>query len=305
MAASSLEKTLNDPCTAIRAWSDAKTFSKAPNKEKYYCETTVEKTNTQNEVHDWTDMTAEAWCSNHWNFTVYGRSEHYSGYYASAICKDNPVDRHTYLRMIGSGIDDRWTAEDFFKGLNGLDENENYSCANNAKYILSLINTDENEAPYNDFYYYEGENGQSGPAVNDFICKDGKLVEAKDEQDACNAAFEKTDICTYMKEYYRYEGTATEGEWKKITTAEEYCNEQLKAATGMESCSVSNVQAYCSSAAGQNDPSDCGQSFTFFNFQCELPEGLLYEGQQNMRCDYDWECNGSDDDYCIRWGFSA
>ena len=202
MAASSLEKTLNDPCTAIRAWSDAKTFSKAPNKEKYYCETTVEKTNTQNEVHDWTDMTAEAWCSNHWNFTVYGRSEHYSGYYASAICKDNPVDHHTYLRMIGSGIDARWTAEDFFKGLNGLDENENYSCANNAKYILSLINTDENEAPY-----------------NDFICKDGNLVEAKDEQEACNAAFEHSEICTYMKNKYMYNGT----EWVPYVL-NDYCD---------------------------------------------------------------------------------
>ena len=113
--------------------------------------------------------------------------------------------------------------------------------------------------------------------------------------------------CVFVELYEERETficNQTKGEWVK-KTAEEYCNEQLKAATGMESCSVSNVQAYCSSAAGQNDPSDCKTSFTFFNFQCELPEGLLYEGQQNMRCDYDWECNGSDDDYCIRWGFSA
>jgi hypothetical protein len=39
-------------------------------------------------------------------------------------------------------------------------------------------------------------------------------VEAKDEQDACNAAFEKTDVCTYMKELYEYTGS----KWEKMTT---------------------------------------------------------------------------------------
>ena len=289
MAASSLEKTLNDPCTAIRAWSDAKTFSKAPNKEKYYCETTVEKTNTQNEVHDWTDMTAKAWCSNHWNFTVYGRSEHYSGYYASAICKGNPVDHHTYLRMIASGSDSRWTAEDFFKGLNGLDEN--FSCANNNKYISSLINTDED--PYNDFYYYEGENGQSGPAVNDFICKNGYLVEAADVQEACNAAFEKTEVCNYMKESYVFDNAAQL--WKKIS---EYCDQQLNAIFGIESCSETNINAFCDSE--ENSELDiCTDGAQSFWYECALPG----ENNAPWKCDMDWNCD--DGMGCIQWHFEA
>ena len=206
--ASDLEKTLNDPCTANRAWNDVKTFSKAPKKDVYYCETTVEAFYDVKEVHDWTEMTAAAWCSNNWDYTQRGHNEAGSDY-ASAICKGNPVDHHTYIYTNSTDGGGLRTAEVFFTVLNYL--SEEISCAGNKKYITSLTNT-KDDYPNETFYHYEGSNGQPGPLVNDFICKEGYLVEASGVQEACNAAFEKTEICTYMNEQYEHNGSG----WVKM-----------------------------------------------------------------------------------------
>ena len=296
--ASDLEKTLNDPCTANRAWNDVKTFSKAPKKDVYYCETTVEAFDDVKEVHDWTEMTAAAWCSNNWDYTQGGHYEVGSDY-ASAICKGNPVDHHTYIYTNSTGGGGLRTAEVFFTMLNYL--NEEISCAGNKKYITSLTNT-EDDYPNETFYHYEGSNGQPGPLVHDFICKEGYLVEASGVQEACNAAFEKTDICTYMKEYYRYEGTATEGEWKKITitTAEQYCDLMLEIRYGVASCSTSDFTSFCESHSTEEVCDANG----WVDFSCVPPSNLEYttdgcssDGQ--YRCegsvgssDFNWTCSG-------------
>ena len=276
--ASDIEKTLNDPCTANRAWNNTKTFSKAPKKDVYYCETTIEAFDDVKEVHDWTEMTAAAWCSNNWEYTLGGREE-VGSEYASAICKGNPVDHHTYIYTNSTGGGGLRTAEVFFTMLNYL--NEEISCAGNKKYITSLTHT-EYDNPNETFYHYEGSNDQPGPLVNDFICKEGYLVEASGVQEACNAAFEKTDICKYMKETYIY--VAEDDMWKKYT-AEDACNDRLKSALGIESCNVANVQAYCNieqqKDEGQQDDR-CSDGVMSFYFNCELPSDVFDQ--------YLWTC---------------
>lgn len=287
--ASDLEKTLNDPCTANRAWNDVKTFSKAPKKDVYYCETTVEAFDDVKEVHDWTEMTAAAWCSNNWDYTQGGHYEVGSDY-ASAICKGNPVDHHTYIYTNSTGGGGLRTAEVFFTVLNYL--NEEISCAGNKKYITSLTNT-EDDYPNETFYHYEGSNGQPGPLVNDFICKEGYLVEASGVQEACNYTFAKTEVCNYMRESYVYDDA--DQLWKKIS---EYCDQQLNANFGIESCSETNINAFCGSE--ENSELDiCTDGAQSFWYECVLPG----ENSNPWKCDMDWNCN--DGMGCIQWHFEA
>ena len=399
--ATELEVTLdaakNAPCTAkLVHEEDGWTFSK---NNLYYCgRKGIE--NTNDHEHNWLNMTSYLWCSVK-SKSLAGHENCTGGYEACSICNDIPegVEESgtTFIYRANSGATETVTAETYF----GVD------CSQEPKFIGNLESYEKGWYEFSDgVYMYKADNS----LVHDFICKNGHVAEAADANEACNAAFAKTEICTYMNEQYEHNGSGwvkmncstlhdengretkgrlctmadgsehyrewdhedsyqvgigsststmyykdkwydvsdycatkgdhcykegqeptdmtssidcefvrpymekevfycdqTDGVWKKdlVTSAEDYCNRKLKMEYGIVSCSVSNVQAYCSSAAGQNDPNNCGTSFTFFNFQCELPEGLLYEGQQNMRCDYDWDCNGSDDDGCIRWGFSA
>ena len=289
IVASDLEKSLNDPCTANRAWNDVKTFSKAPKKDVYYCETTVEAFDDVKEVHDWTEMTAVAWCSNNWDYTQGGHYEVGSDY-ASAICKGNPVDHHTYIYTNSTGGGGLRTAEVFFTMLNYL--NEEISCAGNKKYITSLTNT-EDDYPNETFYHYEGSNGQPGPLVNDFICKEGYLVEASGVQEACNYTFAKTEVCNYMRKSYVYDDA--DQQWKTIS---EYCDQQLNANFGIESCSETNINAFCGS--GENSELDiCTDGAQSFWYNCVLPG----ENSDPWKCDMDWNCN--DGMGCIQWHFEA
>jgi hypothetical protein len=224
-----------------------------------------------NDKHDWTKPNAEEWCNNgHWKF-LNGVTKvlkvddltpggEYEGPYA--ICDNVPEDITTYIltySLCGSSTANsvgETTAEEYFYA----------NCDRTPNFI--------NDNLYNSIYTNGGER------VHDFVCKKGndgqvRFREAVDEQEACNAAFDKDELCKYMKEAYRFD--ATDGLWKKIT-AEEYCNEQLNNAyDGLQSCSTSEVNAFCSIEGNSGDGNaPCAKGE--FWYRCTLPEALQDDG---------------------------
>ena len=204
--------------------------------------------------------------------------EETSGPYA--LCDNLPNDMTTY--MLGYSLSGSSVTS---VGTDNADHYFDYPCEQNSKYISDKL--------------YDYTYTKDDKHVHDFICKtDNKgnvrLREAVDEQEACDSAFARTDICKYMKEAYRFD--ATDGLWKKIT-AEEYCNEQLNNAyDGLQSCSTSEVNAFCSIEGNSGDgdaPCPNGE----FWYQCTLPEALqddgVYMDCQKEEDTYKWSSHGA------------
>ena len=150
-----------------------------------------------NDGHNWRTLTAEEWCPTHGKNLTGGEKYH-------GICDDAPGDNTTYL-LIGSAsswaqVPDpyRWN-EDNISTADKEAVNNQLISGNNCTEtdIVNLLNG----------YVFAGTTDR----VNDLVCKNGKLRPAMDEQEACDAAFETTEACKYMEEWYLYEG----GSWKK------------------------------------------------------------------------------------------
>ena len=201
--ATELEVTLdaakNAPCTAkLVHEEDGWTFSK---NNLYYCgQKGIE--NTNDHEHNWLKMTSDLWCSvkskplaDHENCT--GDDE------ACSICNDIPEgvkeSGMTFIYRANSGATETVTAETYF----GVD------CSQEPKFIGNLESYEKGSYNFSENKYkYTVDNS----LVHDFICKEGYLVEASGVQEACNAAFEKTEICTYMNEQYEHNGSG----WVKM-----------------------------------------------------------------------------------------
>jgi hypothetical protein len=268
--ASSIEKSLNEACSAERAHAsnEEKTFD---SEEKYVCDVVGEENPHE---HDWVAMTATAWCAK--NKKLFGNNVEWDVY---ALCADNPVDGKTYLVQESSGDETWYAAEDFFR-QRYEDVGEN-PCANNAKFIHALIGY------HDDIFTYKEDNSY----VHDFVCKNGKLVEAKDEQDACNAAFEKTDLCTYMKEMYEWNGT----KWVKFSL-EQYCNAWFNSLEQHYNTWSEYVDAICPPNPDEASYDQCLMDF-WQNYQCSAPNGYPYDqcpircsGSDNADGGISWEC---------------
>ena len=282
------ETAVDKPCTKNIADAETVTLFNGPNSKVYLCKNTPIPGNLG--AHDLVEATREAWCAENRKLLAGHDEECLAGEEVCTICDNIPEgiegSGKTYIKRSTSGEVETVTAESFF----------NVDCAEEPHFIGDL-------ASYQFGYYNEYGEDQykytDNSLVHDFICNEkGDVAEAADEQEACNAAFEKTDICKYMKEYYRYEGTATEGEWKKITTAEEYCDLMLEIRYGVASCSTSDFTSFCESHSTEEI---CDG---WVDFSCVPPSNLEYttdgcssEGQ--YRCegsvgssDFNWTCSG-------------
>jgi hypothetical protein len=201
--ATELEVTLdaakNAPCTAkLVHEEDGWTFSK---NNLYYCgQKGIE--NTNDHEHNWLNMTSDLWCSvkskplaGHENCTDF--------YEACSICNDIPEGVEgsgtTFIHRSYSGASETVTAETYF----GVD------CSQEPKFIGNLESYEKGWYEFSDdVYKYTVDNS----LVHDFICKNGHVAEAADANEACNATFEKTEICTYMNEQYEHNGSG----WVKM-----------------------------------------------------------------------------------------
>ncbi len=201
--ATELEVTLdaakNAPCTAkLVHEEDGWTFSK---NNLYYCgQKGIE--NTNDHEHNWLKMTSDLWCSvkskplaDHENCT--------GGNEACSICNDIPEgvkeSGMTFIYRANSGATETVTAETYF----GVD------CSQEPKFIGNLESYEKGEYNFSENKYkYTVDNS----LVHDFICKNGHVAEAADANEACNATFEKTEICTYMNEQYEHNGSG----WVKM-----------------------------------------------------------------------------------------
>jgi len=281
------ETAVDKPCTKNIADAETVTLFNGPNSKVYLCKNTPTPDNLG--AHDLVEATREAWCAENRKLLAGHDEECLAGEEVCTICDNIPEgiegSGKTYIKRSTSGEVETVTAESFF----------NVDCAEEPHFIGDL-------ASYQFGYYNEYSEDQykytDNSLVHDFICNEkGNVAEAADEQEACNAAFEKTNICKYMKETYIY--VAEDDMWKKIT-AEEYCNQQLKAATGMESCNVTNVNDFCGSSLGL-ESGLCDDGAENFQYRCDLPEGL--NGIPYLDCNMDWNCN--DGMGCIQWHFEA
>jgi len=281
------ETAVDKPCTKNIADAETVTLFNGPNSKVYLCKNTPTPDNLG--AHDLVEATREAWCAENRKLLAGHDEECLAGEEVCTICDNIPEgiegSGKTYIKRSTSGEVETVTAESFF----------NVDCAEEPHFIGDL-------ASYQFGYYNEYSEDQykytDNSLVHDFICNEkGNVAEAADEQEACNAAFEKTNICKYMKETYIY--VAEDDMWKKIT-AEEYCNQQLKAATGMERCNVTNVNDFCGSSLGL-ESGLCDDGAENFQYRCDLPEGL--NGIPYLDCNMDWNCN--DGMGCIQWHFEA
>ncbi len=286
------ETAVDKPCTKNIANAETVTLFNGPNSKVYLCKYTPIPGNLG--AHDLVEATREAWCAENRKLLAGHDEECLAGEEVCTICDNIPEgiegSGKTYIKRSTSGEVETVTAESFF----------NVDCAEEPHFIGDL-------ASYQFGYYNEYSEDQykytDNSLVHDFICNEkGNVAEAADEQEACNAAFEKTDICKYMKEYYRYEGTATEGEWKKITitTAEQYCDLMLEIRYGVASCSTSDFTSFCESHSTEEVCDANG----WVDFSCVPPSNLEYttdgcssDGQ--YRCegsvgssDFNWTCSG-------------
>ena len=284
------ETAVDKPCTKNIADAETVTLFNGPNSKVYLCKNTPTPDNLG--AHDLVEATRDAWCAENRKLLAGHDEECLAGEEVCTICDNIPEgiegSGKTYIKRSTSGEVETVTAESFF----------NVDCAEEPHFIGDL-------ASYQFGYYNDYSEDQykytDNSLVHDFVCNEkGNVAEAADEQEACNAAFEKTDICKYMKEYYRYEGTATEGEWKKITitTAEQYCDLMLEIRYGVASCSTSDFTSFCESHSTEEI---CDG---WVDFSCVPPSNLEYttdgcssEGQ--YRCegsvgssDFNWTCSG-------------
>jgi uncharacterized protein (TIGR02145 family) len=149
--------------------------------------------------HDWRTVTAEEWCPTHGKNLTGGDGYH-------GICDDVPGDNTTYL-LIGSASS--WAQVPNTYRWN----DDNITTADKKAVEAQLISgnscTDKDIVSLLYDYTIKGTTDR----VHDFICKDGKLRVANDEQDACGAAYETTVLCKYMKNWYMYDN----GTWRKPT----------------------------------------------------------------------------------------
>lgn len=260
------ETAVDKPCTKNIADAETVTLFNGPNSKVYLCKNTPDGDNSR----DLVEATREAWCAENRKLLADHDEECQAGEEVCTICDNIPEgiegSGKTYIKRSTSGNVETVTAESFF----------NVDCAEVPHFIGDL-------ASYQFGYYNEYSEDQykytDNSLVHDFICNEkGNVAEAADEQEACNAAFEKTDICKYMKEYYRYEGTATEGEWKKITTAEEYCNLMVKKEKGWNDCSYESIAAAEGPEGGcAEDDASCQQwEMLVFDYTCFVPSGLTW-----------------------------
>ena len=201
--ATELEVTLdaakNAPCTAkLVHEEDGWTFSK---NNLYYCgQKGIE--NTNDHEHNWLNMTSYLWCSVK-SKSLAGHENCTGGYEACSICNDIPegVEESgtTFIYRANSGATETVTAETYF----GVD------CSQEPKFIGNLESYEKGWYEFSDgVYMYKADNS----LVHDFICKNGHVAEAADANEACNATFEKTEICTYMNEQYEHNGSG----WVKM-----------------------------------------------------------------------------------------
>ena len=261
------ETAVDKPCTKNIADAETVTLFNGPNSKVYLCKNTPIPGNLG--AHDLVEATREAWCAENRKLLAGHDEECLAGEEVCTICDNIPEgiegSGKTYIKRSTSGEVETVTAESFF----------NVDCAEEPHFIGDL-------ASYQFGYYNEYSEDQykytDNSLVHDFICNEkGNVAEAADEQEACNAAFEKTDICKYMKEYYRYEGTATEGEWKKITTAEEYCNLMMKKEKGWAECSYEAIAAVEHPNECAEDDAGCQQwEMLVFDYTCFVPSGLTW-----------------------------
>ena len=201
--ATELEVTLdaakNAPCTAkLVHEEDGWTFSK---NNLYYCgQKGIE--NTNDHEHNWLNMTSYLWCSVK-SKPLAGHENCTGGYEACSICNDIPegVEESgtTFIYRANSAATETVTAETYF----GVD------CSQEPKFIGNLESYEKGWYEFSDdVYMYKADNS----LVHDFICKNGHVAEAADANEACNATFEKTEICTYMNEQYEHNGSG----WVKM-----------------------------------------------------------------------------------------
>lgn len=261
------ETAVDKPCTKNIADAETVTLFNGPNSKVYLCKYTPIPDNLG--AHDLVEATREAWCAENRKLLADHDEECLAGEEVCTICDNIPEgiegSGKTYIKRSTSGEVETVTAESFF----------NVDCAEEPDFIGDL-------ASYQFGYYNEYSEDQykytDNSLVHDFICNEkGNVAEAADEQEACNAAFEKTDICKYMKEYYRYEGTATEGEWKKITTAEEYCNLMVKKEKGWAECSYEAIAAVEHPNDCAEDDAGCQQwEYNVSDYTCFVPSGLTW-----------------------------
>ena len=261
------ETAVDKPCTKNIADAETVTLFNGPNSKVYLCKNTPTPDNLG--AHDLVEATREAWCAENRKLLAGHDEECLAGEEVCTICDNIPEgiegSGKTYIKRSTSGEVETVTAESFF----------NVDCAEEPHFIGDL-------ASYQFGYYNEDSEDQykytDNSLVHDFICNEkGNVAEAADEQEACNAAFEKTDICKYMKEYYRYEGTATEGEWKKITTAEEYCNLMMKKEKGWAECSYEAIAAVEHPNDCAEDDTGCQQwEYNVYDETCFVPSGLTW-----------------------------
>ncbi len=157
-----------------------------------------------NDKHDWGKTTAKEWCQSHgkalYSISSILEAEPSQDNDYIGICDDVPDDETTYILTAGSGSS--WaadwdeqvvTAEQKAKDTHQMNESSN-SCTQTD--IIDFL----------DGVFYLADNGKR-EQVHDLICKNGKLRQAANEQEACNTAFKKTDKCKYMQNAYEYDGT--------------------------------------------------------------------------------------------------
>ena len=261
------EIELDKPCTSNLVMTNALSEDL-----KYRC-VTIDGMN------DWTELSHDfyvnLWCekNNAWNYvTENGQTENHCESNTDgdcAVCSGLPDDITTYiLTHIGTSSSTQ-TAE---KRLAN-----DKTCSDNPKMIVTGLNN-----------YTHAANSET---VHDFVCKNGKLVEAKDEQDACNAAFEKTDLCTYMKEMYEWNGT----KWVKLSL-EQYCNAWFNSLEQHYNTWSEYVDAICPPNPDEASYDQCLMDF-WQNYQCSAPNGYPYDqcpircsGSDNADGGISWEC---------------
>ena len=202
----------------------------------------------------------------------------YAGTYA--ICDNVPEDITTYIltySLCGSSranYVDEWTADEYYG-------NWGYDCGSSPDLIMSRLS--------NSTYTVDGK------PVHDFICKDGKLREAKDEQEACNAAYTKTQVCTFTKNDYVH----NDSKWIPLDI-NEYCNNNGK--------NVSWVQVYDEETGdpqgGRYDNDDLNNAYFWrcMEGDDEVGYGIVkYCNVKNRYNVYKTDANGEwivDDDSC-------
>ncbi|SIO45624.1 FISUMP domain-containing protein [Fibrobacter sp. UWB11] len=213
--------------------------------------------------HNWRTVSAEEWCPKHGQNLTGGMSYH-------GICDDVPGDNTTYL-LIGSASS--WAQVPNTYRWN----DDNITTADKKAVEAQLISgnscTDKDIVSLLYDYTIKGTTDR----VHDFICKNGKLRVAKDEQEACGKVYETTELCKYMKNWYKYDN----GTWRKPT-----CDDVSFDATGhfCDARDNGSVTVYRKVTIGEGE-----------NAQTWMAENLNYE-TENSKCGGGSETSGGNCD---------